>query len=526
MNRLALKLRFFRSKEALLVLVWTAFPFAILANPNLEYIPYVVLAMLWFPVAGCLSDVCIKRYVFIRYSLWIVWAFVMIFNILLIFQQYLWKSQTVEYLELVVSILTLFGMAGVWTNIFQFGVDQLTDASSSDITSYISWYVWIFCVFSSFVPLFQNCSCKEYDKSITYFFLPFLGSIALITDFLFNENLVKEPPTQNTFKLVYQVLKFAAKNKYPRLRSAFTYWEDKPYSRIDLGKAKYGGPFTTEQVEDVKTFFRLLAIIAVSTPYFGVVYILYSSFRDFGEFRRIKDDIICNDFGLPDYLLYCLQLNFFKYSTFIIMAFLIPLLELLLYPLLMQCHHITRLKIKHKLLFGTLLLVIYEVCMLTFEIVNVSLNSHYVNSTCYLFEDGVVNTIVNYKWLIFIQPILGTAVYILLCSYLELLCAQSPYSMKGLLAGTFYCVGFIAVSVSTGLIQVFGSLIKMFSGKCRLWWYTALLGLTTVLMCLQFISVKCYKLRKRDETLRNDQMFAVDYFNKYLSSRPRQMGKK
>ena len=32
-------------------------------------------------------------------------------------------------------------------------------------------------------------------------------------------------------------------------------------SRIDLGKEKYGGPFTYEQVEDVKTMFRLLSLM-------------------------------------------------------------------------------------------------------------------------------------------------------------------------------------------------------------------------------------------------------------------------
>ena len=35
-------------------------------------------------------------------------------------------------------------------------------------------------------------------------------------------------------------------------------------SRIDLGKHKYGGPFTTEQVKDVKTFLRLILVIVVS----------------------------------------------------------------------------------------------------------------------------------------------------------------------------------------------------------------------------------------------------------------------
>ena len=39
-----------------------------------------------------------------------------------------------------------------------------------------------------------------------------------------------------------------------------TYWENSIPPRIDLGKHKYGGPFTYEQVEDVKTFFMLLQL--------------------------------------------------------------------------------------------------------------------------------------------------------------------------------------------------------------------------------------------------------------------------
>ena len=56
------------------------------------------------------------------------------------------------------------------------------------------------------------------------------------------------------------MLKFAAKHKAPVNRSALTYWEEDIPSRVDLGKSKYGGPFTTEQVEDVKTFLKLLVV--------------------------------------------------------------------------------------------------------------------------------------------------------------------------------------------------------------------------------------------------------------------------
>ena len=66
----------------------------------------------------------------------------------------------------------------------------------------------------------------------------------------------KDPRSGNSnpYHLIYHVLKYAKKHKYPVQRSALTYWEDEIPSRIDLGKSKYGGPFTTEEVENVKTF--------------------------------------------------------------------------------------------------------------------------------------------------------------------------------------------------------------------------------------------------------------------------------
>ena len=62
-------------------------------------------------------------------------------------------------------------------------------------------------------------------------------------------------------KIICEVLKYSWKHKIPELRSALTYWENDIPSRIDLGKDKYGGPFTYEEVENVKSFFRLLLLI-------------------------------------------------------------------------------------------------------------------------------------------------------------------------------------------------------------------------------------------------------------------------
>ena len=72
----------------------------------------------------------------------------------------------------------------------------------------------------------------------------------------------------NPYKLVYSVTKFSHQHKVPVHRSAFTFCEDEVPSGLDLGKDKYGGPFTTEQVEDVKAFYGILKVLFALSPVF------------------------------------------------------------------------------------------------------------------------------------------------------------------------------------------------------------------------------------------------------------------
>ena len=86
-------------------------------------------------------------------------------------------------------------------------------------------------------------------------------SAALIMDCLYHKWLDTNNKTGNPIKLIFQVLNYARKNKCPRLRSALTYIDEEHPSRIDFGKHKFGGPFTEEEVEDVKTIFRLTPLL-------------------------------------------------------------------------------------------------------------------------------------------------------------------------------------------------------------------------------------------------------------------------
>ena len=80
--------------------------------------------------------------------------------------------------------------------------------------------------------------------------------MVLITDCLCHKWLDVHYKKSNPFKIIFKVLNYARKTKYPERRSAFTYIDEEEPSRLDYGKHKFGGPFTEEEVEDVKTILQ------------------------------------------------------------------------------------------------------------------------------------------------------------------------------------------------------------------------------------------------------------------------------
>ena len=66
----------------------------------------------------------------------------------------------------------------------------------------------------------------------------------------------------NPYLLTWRVVKFAAQHNKPIRRSAFTYCESDYPPRLDFGKQIiYGGYYTTEQVEDIKTLRNMLKVL-------------------------------------------------------------------------------------------------------------------------------------------------------------------------------------------------------------------------------------------------------------------------
>ena len=172
---------------------------------------------------------------------------------------------TTLVLGLLSHLISFSGGSACLVTVFQLGLDQMPDASSAGIISYIFMFtpilfggLWLT---SSLLTVLENCT--NFNFSLHYMsLLPVVSMCILLASlFILGEKwLIIEPKSLQTLKKIYGILKFAFKHKAPINRSALTYWEENIPSRLDLGKSRYGGPFTTEQVEDVKTFFRLLIV--------------------------------------------------------------------------------------------------------------------------------------------------------------------------------------------------------------------------------------------------------------------------
>lgn len=530
---LTYKIRRLRNRGGFLTLFWSSIGFLLLfycvqiASFDMK-IAFAV-SLVFYPLAGFLADVYYGRHKVIRFSLWLVFAAVLAYNCILAAQNVAWsrdkahkknESNFFHFSGVVLGGIGLVGLSGFQANILQFGIDQFIDASSVEISAYISWYVWIIYL-SRCVIIFsqvQDCSevLKKQYNSLLFIFIPVVTAIAAASDYFLSRWLIIEPVVHNPIKLIYEVIRYALNNKYPRLRSAFTYWDDKPFSRMDLGKAKFGGPFTTEQVEDVKTFFRVLLLILVAGLLMGICFILQIAFTSL--INHYRDGVWQNGSSIEE----CYMRKAVTSLADVLILGFIPVLEFVLYPLFRRCTACAKLSIMYRFLLGIFILSLYELCLMSTEAVSIQTTA---NSTCFMFEkDSPVPVVTDYRWLVLSKIFSTGSMYLLITSSIEFIYAQAPYSMKGLFAGIVYCwCGLVAAGAIFAIRQIHKGLISpprisFASHTCGVWFYGSAFVFTLFLLCLGFGFLKWYTLRRRDENVHNEQIFAVDYFDRYHAS--------
>ena len=326
------KLRKLKNKGALLVLVCNYLIMSLFyyimvhTNHDKQHLHYITVGIT-LPIARWLADVHLGRYRVIRWSIWIMWIGTMLNTISSVVAQ-LVDGYGIRYIiDRLFQAIAAIGYGGYQANIIQFGIDQLHDASTKEIQVFISWYVWSFFSGGIVIELATSCLQKDY-YDITWQLVATANlAMVLSLSFILDNTLVKEPITQNPFKLVYSVIKYAIKNKHPRCRSAFTYCEDELPSRLDLGKHKYGGPFTTEQVEDVKTFLQLVMFVL-----FGCA--MLSALLVVNILRNTLVSALTNSTQVYTPTLQCYLNSLYTQAPFYSVVVLIPLNEFIVRPVL------------------------------------------------------------------------------------------------------------------------------------------------------------------------------------------------
>ena len=507
---LKIHFRSFNSKRAVLVLVWCLLTtiahrilyFILVALDKEEETSYTVSGtaisvLLATPFFGWLADAKLGNYrvgkIGIGLSL-TASVLVSLFS-LLNYNTSLSSNQKMGVrTALLVGISVFYWTATVILVVsgFQLSLEQMPDASADNITSLISWFVLTMATGIWAGDVIHNLllACVPFNHSDLYQALTLLPvMLASLNFILYNLLSVKwliiEPKSPQFLKNIYRVLRFAAKHKAPVNRSALTYWEEDIPSRIDLGKSRYGGPFTTEQVEDVKTFFRVLALsvgIFLTVLASGIhEYDYYSTevFTNITDFNTCKANSL---FLFTFHPAWCAVMTVTVYEFFIY-----PCLNLRLPSSMKKMGIISFAVLLRNLAFFTVSILVYF----------------------HTVESGV-------PWMKIINSILyGVLLMTIMIPSLEFVCAQAPYNMRGLLSGYIQLIFWVAFNAGNVLAHKLRHSCQSSSCSLANTSVGAALGIAAFLVYL--VTARWYKKRVRDD-IDHPHKWVEDVYDRYLSA--------
>ena len=256
--------------------------FGVVLNSWIGGYALIGLMFMLYPVGGLIADLRYGRYKVIKLSLINNWVGAIIASVMGVLHSVEVNRNSHRYPLRVANgvasflfvALFVLGIGVFQSNAVQFGLDQRPDASSEELSLFLHWFVWteyIGDLFPHGITTISYCLSLHFNNGIgfsTLFYLT-LSTVGLTLACCKRRWFNCENVAGNPYRNVYRVLKFAAKHGKPLgHRSALTYSDDVRPSRIDFAKQKYGGIFTTEVVEDVKTLLRILLMLLAITPTF------------------------------------------------------------------------------------------------------------------------------------------------------------------------------------------------------------------------------------------------------------------
>ena len=451
------------------------------------------LSCVLVPIISLLAEVVIGQYRLVSFSLKAMWLLSIVGSVFSIYEEAMPMDKTKLFtFHLIVFVTPYIFLGAFVASVVPLGIDQIIGGSAANISALIQWLFWAFVSGRTIENIISSIIYKCSDFQTAHMLMPLLPvllfSMGLVLDFHFHHKLVKEPVTFNPVSLIFKVLKYAAKHKYPVQRSAFTYCENEQPTRLDYGKSKYGGPFTTEQVEDVKTFWRVLLVLLVIVISAIPLAAEYVAVIDMDEnFSSFKSETNC----VQNVLQAILTPGFH-------ITYSIPLYELLIYP----CLRNRGPNILQSAGIGAAALIVTSL----YGIVVESTRNTLANQCSFTqYTETFIDIPYNFM--------LGFTAIVLPKSSIEFVCAQAPYNMIGVLIGLLLTFLTLFITIGALLFEVFKQ-NWFHSSTCGIWFYLTTLVLAVMSSALLGLVIRWYKARERDE-ITSSQDLVEEIYHKY-----------
>ena len=390
------------------------------------------------------------------------------------------------------------GIGGLYTNTLPFTLDQMIGAPAEKLSAAVQWYWWGFNLGLLIEDIFKCITFSLHFADMFPVIMLTLGSlcfsVVLVIDCLCHKQLDTQDKTGKPIKLIFEVLNYARKNKYPRLRSAFTYIDEEQPSRLDFGKHKFGGPFTEEEVEDVKTVFRILPLLVAII---GPAFVTTEMYDQFGlhAIPTNTQTFMCA---------YEMKVNVYYISTFV----LIPFHRFIVYPLFNR-YIPSLLKIIGG---GIFLCLVSTVVKLLVE----SIGHFYSKASyCILDNNTATGTLpIPLYWVLIVEFMSGVGASLAICFLFEFVMAQTPNRMRGIIMGlvlTLFGFGKLGMVVLTKLASFF----RTSSPSCVFYYYLLLSLLMLLILVVYVVLARQYKLRERERHI-NIHAIVEEHYERYF----------
>ena len=444
-------------------------------------------------IGGCLADAYFGRHRVIYCAMWIMWIGSLFSAFSLILGKVIvnYRKDGDKWVSLSSKVVMGFGFGLFQSNIIQFGIDQLSEASSTETTSFITCYVLT--IYASFITMYTTSKCSPDYAGVLV--LTVCLTLALCSHFLFNHWLVKEQIIQNPLPLIWKVVRYTIKNKRLQKRF-FSFKQHGVLSRLDIAKTIYTGPFTCEQVEDTKTFFRVLAVIAASimahTGSSDVNTVKHKLLQHFLNWPNASNSIGACYKGMG---IVHVGVTF----TFVIILLYLVIIR----PVFHFC--VPKVNITTKFIIALILFFIRIIALLGIESASYHQQLLRNNTTniarCYLAADRDHVIHFSFYWIIIPEILDGISLFILLLAGMEFICAQAPFNMKGLIFGISYALFGFGTLIQTLLLYPFiyikEEVWKNAPLTCGIWYFLIQAFIVLVGFVGMITVIKRYKNRTR-----------------------------